>query len=100
MFILNFGSLNRDDLETGWDKVRGFGQFLVPLKDLDYLKSQFPRVNTERKLLEVSALFAKQFNSDVSNLTNLRQWVEYHFSLEEHEKSLRGKPRKERKRKK
>jgi hypothetical protein len=100
MFILNFGSLNRDDSETGWDQVRGFGQFLVPVKDLDYLKEQFPRVNTEKKLLEVSNLFATQFNSDVSKLTNLRFWVEYHFSLEEHEKSHRGKPRKERTRKK
>jgi len=100
MFILNFGSLNRDDSETGWDEVRGFGQFLVPVKDLDYLKKQFPTINTGRKLLQVSDLFTTEFNSDVSKLPSLRVWVEYHFSLEEHEKSLRGKPRKERKRKK
>jgi hypothetical protein len=100
MLVLNFGSLNLDDSESGWDEVRGFGQFLVPVKDLNYLKVQFPRVNTERKLLQVSNLFATKLNSDVNKLPSLRLWVECHFSFEDHEKSRKEKLREERKSKK
>jgi hypothetical protein len=95
MFILNFGSLNRSDPHTGWDEARGFGEFLVSRKDVDYLRNSYPSVDTEPELLELSNIFTNRFLSDKGNLT---QWVEDQFSHQHEERTRDRTLKRERRR--
>lgn len=80
MYILNFGSLDRNEYGPACGEVRQFGQFLITLEDLTELKENFPGIDIEKRLFELSDLFVKAYSSHLPYLTH---WV-HHVIADEH----------------
>lgn len=53
MFIVNFGSVNVTEVETGMDEGVIFGRFVVPKKDIRILANRFPFLMIEKELKKI-----------------------------------------------